>query len=258
MKLEHLFMFLEPFFERGFREVLLMEVIVVKTQEEGALAAFEIFTRAHGEGSQVFGLATGSSPIGLYELLRNSDLDFSDRISVNLDEYVGLAPTDEHSYHYFMKEQLFNAKPFKHSYLPDGLAEDVDAEVVRYERILQENPVDLQLLGIGSNAHIGFNEPGTPFTQRTHKVHLTESTIEANKRFFEKEEDVPRYAYSMGLQSIMDAKEIVLIAFGPKKIHAIKGLVEGPITEEVPASILQKHPKVTVICDEAAAALLTK
>ena len=233
-------MSLEPFFERGYREVLLMEVIVVKTQEEGALAAFEIFKRAHSEGAKVFGLATGSSPIGLYELLRNSDLDFSDRISVNLDEYVGLAPTDEHSYHYFMKEQLFNA------------------EVVRYERILQENPVDLQLLGIGSNAHIGFNEPGTPFTQRTHKVHLTESTIEANKRFFEKEEDVPRYAYSMGLQSIMDAKEIVLIAFGPKKIHAIKGLVEGPITEEVPASILQNHPKVTVICDEAAAELLTK
>lgn len=251
-------MFLEPFYEREFREVLLMEVIVVKTQEEGALAAFEIFKRVHGEEAKVFGLATGSSPIGLYELLRNSDLDFSDRISVNLDEYVGLAPTDEHSYHYFMKEQLFDAKPFKHSYLPDGLAKDVDAEVVRYERILQENPVDLQLLGIGSNAHIGFNEPGTPFTQRTHKVHLTESTIEANKRFFEKEEDVPRYAYSMGLQSIMDAKEIVLIAFGPKKIHAIKGLVEGPITEEVPASILQKHPKVTVICDEAAAALLTK
>ena len=251
-------MSLEPFFERGYREVLLMEVIVVKTQEEGALAAFEIFKRAHSEGAKVFGLATGSSPIGLYELLRNSDLDFSDRISVNLDEYVGLAPTDEHSYHYFMKDQLFDAKPFKHSYLPDGLAEDVDAEVVRYENILQENPVDLQLLGIGSNAHIGFNEPGTPFTQRTHKVHLTESTIEANKRFFEKEEDVPRYAYSMGLQSIMDAKEIVLIAFGPKKIHAIKGLVEGPITEEVPASILQNHPKVTVICDEAAAALLTK
>lgn len=251
-------MFLEPFYERKFREGLLMEVIVVKTQAEGALAAFEIFKRVHGEGAKVFGLATGSSPIGLYELLRNSDLDFSDRISVNLDEYVGLAPTDEHSYHYFMKEQLFDAKPFKHSYLPDGLAEDVDAEVVRYENILQENPVDLQLLGIGSNAHIGFNEPGTPFTQRTHKVHLTESTIEANKRFFEKEEDVPRYAYSMGLQSIMDAKEIVLIAFGPKKIHAIKGLVEGPITEEVPASILQKHPKVTVICDEAAAELLTK
>ena len=235
-----------------------MEVIVVKTQEEGAKAAFEVFKRAYNEGAQVFGLATGSSPIGLYELLRNSDLDFSDRISVNLDEYVGLAPTDEHSYHYFMKEQLFDAKPFKHSYLPDGLAKDVDAEVERYERILQENPVDLQLLGIGSNAHIGFNEPGTPFTQRTHKVHLTESTIEANKRFFEKEKDVPRHAYSMGLQSIMDAKEIVLIAFGPKKIHAIKGLVEGPITEEVPASILQKHPKVTVICDEAAAALLTK
>ena len=123
-----------------------MEVIVVKTQEEGALAAFEIFKRAHGEGAKVFGLATGSSPIGLYELLRNSDLDFSDRISVNLDEYVGLAPTDEHSYAYFMNEYLFNAKPFKHSYLPDGIAKDVDAEVERYERVLQENPVDLQFI----------------------------------------------------------------------------------------------------------------
>ena len=235
-----------------------MEVIVVKTQEEGAKAAFEVFKRAYNEGAQVFGLATGSSPIGLYELLRNSDLDFSDRISVNLDEYVGLAPTDEHSYHYFMKEQLFDAKPFKHSYLPDGLAKDVDAEVERYERILQENPVDLQLLGIGSNAHIGFNEPGTPFTQRTHKVHLTESTIEANKRFFEKEEDVPRYAYSMGLQSIMDAKQILLIAFGEKKAKAILNTVKGEVTTDVPASVLQKHPNVIIIVDEAAAALLTR
>ena len=157
-----------------------------------------------------------------------------------------------------MNEQLFAAKPFLKSYLPDGLAEDIDAEVERYENILQDNPVDFQLLGIGSNAHIGFNEPGTPFTQRTHKVALAQATIEANKRFFEREEDVPRYAYSMGLQSIMDAKQILLIAFGEKKAKAILNTVKGEVTTDVPASILQKHPNVTIIVDEAAAALLTR
>ena len=128
----------------------------------------------------------------------------------------------------------------------------------RYEKILQDNPVDFQLLGIGSNAHIGFNEPGTPFTQRTHKVALAQATIEANKRFFDREEDVPRYAYSMGLQSIMDAKQIVLIAFGEKKAKAILDTVKGDVTTDVPASILQKHPNVTIIVDEAAAALLNR
>lgn len=235
-----------------------MKVKVVKSVEEGSKVAFEVFKNAYDHGAKVFGLATGSSPIGLYERIRNSSLDFSGCISVNLDEYAGLSASDEHSYHYFMNEQLFDAKPFQHSYLPDGLAEDIDHEVERYEKILQENPVDFQLLGIGSNAHIGFNEPGTPFTKRTHKVKLAEATIEANKRFFEREEDVPRFAYSMGLASIMDAKEILLIAFGAKKAKAIRATVEGPITEEVPASILQKHPNVTIIVDEEAAALLTQ
>lgn len=234
-----------------------MKVKIVKNVEEGSLVAFEVFKKAYESGATVFGLATGSSPIGLYEHIRNSNLDFSNCVSVNLDEYAGLSADDPHSYHYFMREQLFNAKPFQHSYLPDGLAEDIDAEVDRYEAILQANPVDFQLLGLGSNAHIGFNEPGTPFTKRTHKVQLAEATIEANKRFFENEEDVPRFAYSMGLASIMDAKEILLVAFGAKKAEAIRATVEGPITEDVPASILQQHPNVTIIVDEEAAALLS-
>lgn len=235
-----------------------MDIKIVKNQEEGAKVAFEVFKEAYENGAKVFGLATGSSPLGLYEKIRQSSLDFSDRVSVNLDEYAGLSSEDEHSYHYFMNEQLFAAKPFLKSYLPDGLAEDIDAEVERYENILQDNPVDFQLLGIGSNAHIGFNEPGTPFTQRTHKVALAQATIEANKRFFEREEDVPRFAYSMGLQSIMDAKQILLIAFGEKKAQAILNTVKGDVTIDVPASILQKHPNVTIIVDEAAAALLNR
>lgn len=235
-----------------------MKIIVVSTPEKGAEEAFKVFENAHKNGAQVFGLATGSSPIGLYELLVKSDLDFSDRVSVNLDEYVGLAGSDPQSYKYFMEEHLFHMKPFKESYLPNGLAEDASAEEARYNKILAANPVDLQLLGIGSNAHIGFNEPGTPFDIQTHKVKLTDETIEANKRFFEREEDVPKYAYSMGLKSIMDAKEIVLVAFGENKAQAVEDMINGPITEDVPASILQKHPNVTVIVDQAAASQLSK
>ena len=208
------------------------------------------------------GLPTGSTPLATYRELINlyneGILSFENVVTFNMDEYVGLKPEDPQSYHYFMNEQLFAAKPFSKSYLPDGLAEDIDAEVERYEKILQDNPVDFQLLGIGSNAHIGFNEPGTPFTQRTHKVALAQATIEANKRFFEREEDVPRFAYSMGLQSIMDAKQILLIAFGEKKAKAILNTVKGEVTTDVPASILQKHPNVTIIVDEAAAALLNR
>lgn len=233
-----------------------MEIIKVATKEEGAKKAFEIFQRAHEKGAEVFGLATGGTPEGLYQLLRESDLDFSTKISVNLDEYVGLAAEDEHSYHYFMQKQLFDVKPFKESFLPDGLAEDGEKEVARYEEILTQYPVDLQLLGIGGNAHIGFNEPQTPFDSLTHKVRLTDSTIEANKRFFEKEEDVPKYAYSMGLRSIMNAKEILLLAFGESKAQAIYDTVEGSVSIDVPASILQHHPNVTIIVDAEAAKLL--
>lgn len=234
-----------------------MKVIIVKNAEEGAKKSFEVLKTAYENGAKVFGLATGSSPIGLYELIRNSELDFTDRISVNLDEYVGLSPENEHSYNYFMNEQLFATKPFKANYLPNGLGES-PTEEEKYEKILQDNPIDFQLLGIGSNAHIGFNEPGTSFEQRTHKMALTQSTIDANKRFFDKIEDVPTHAYSMGLANIMEAKEILLVAYGEKKVPAIKAMVEGPVTTDVPASILQNHPNVTIIVDEAAAAGLTQ
>lgn len=234
-----------------------MKIFVVKDEVEGAKKAFEIFKNAYEKGAKVFGLATGSSPIGLYEQIRQSDLDFSECISVNLDEYVGLSKDDEHSYDYFMRENLFNAKPFKINYLPNGLGSSPQEEA-RYEQILAANPVDFQLLGIGSNAHIGFNEPGTPFTQRTHKVKLAQSTVDANKRFFEKVEDVPTYAYSMGLANIVEAKEILLVAYGPKKAQAIVNTVEGDMTTDVPASILQRHPNVTLIIDEAAASLLSQ
>jgi glucosamine-6-phosphate deaminase len=155
-----------------------------------------------------------------------------------------------------MDQHLFNAKPFKDSYVPNGLNDEA-TEVERYENILKNNPIDVQILGIGQNGHIAFNEPGTPFDSVTHKVELTDSTIQANKRFFEKEDDVPRYAYSMGLQSIMKAKKIILLAFGEEKAEALKNLMTAEkATEEIPSTILIEHPNVIVIADEAAAKLL--
>lgn len=232
-----------------------MNVIVVKNIEEAANEAFRIVEEAMKSGAEVFGLATGSTPEALYEKIRESDLDFSDKISINLDEYVGLAPDHPQSYHYFMQKHLFDTKPFKKSYLPNGLVADKE-EITRYNKVIDEHPIDLQILGIGTNAHIGFNEPGTPFNQKTHKEKLTRETIEANKRFFESEEDVPKYAYSMGIESIMSAKKILLMAFGENKAEAVRNMIHGPVTEEVPASILQTHQDVTVILDEEAASQL--
>ncbi|RLK64284.1 glucosamine-6-phosphate deaminase [Atopobacter sp. AH10] len=230
-----------------------MELIIVSNKAEGSKKAFEQIIAAKNSGAKVFGLATGSTPEGVYQLLRESDVDFSDCVSVNLDEYVGLAPDNPQSYHYFMKKHLFDDKPFKASYLPDGLSDDPSS----YEEILAAHPIDLQILGIGNNGHIAFNEPGTAFDSRTHKVSLTESTIQANKRFFEKEEDVPRYAYTMGLASIMSAKSIILMAFGEAKQDAIYSLFNDQASTDIPATILQNHPDVTVIVDKAAAAKLT-
>lgn len=157
-----------------------------------------------------------------------------------------------------MSKHLFNEKPFKENFLPNGKAADLEAETKAYDQIIAEHPIDFQILGIGQNGHIGFNEPGTSFEETTHVVDLQESTIKANARFFENEEDVPRQAISMGIASIMAAKSIVLMAYGESKAEAIKGMVEGEITEDMPASILQKHADVVVIADEAAAALLSK
>ena len=155
-----------------------------------------------------------------------------------------------------MKKHLFEKKPFAHSYLPDGQNDDAKAECERYSKIIAENPVDLQLLGIGRNGHIGFNEPGSAFDGKTQKIRLTESTIAANARYFENENDVPKYAYSMGIGEIMQAKTVLLEAYGKDKADAIKKMVEGEPTEEVPASVLQNHDDAIVIVDEDAASLL--
>ncbi|HFI0150419.1 TPA: glucosamine-6-phosphate deaminase [Streptococcus suis] len=233
-----------------------MKVIVVKSQQEGAEIALDILKQKIADGAQVLGLATGSSPIEFYKKIVESDLDFSNMTSVNLDEYVGLGEESDQSYIYFMKEQLFSAKPFKKSYLPNGLASDVAAEAERYNHVLAEHPIDFQILGIGRNGHIGFNEPGAPFDGQTHLVELAPSTIEANARFFENPEDVPKQAISMGIANIMAAKTIVLMAYGPEKADAIKATVEGPVMEEVPASVLQNHDDVVLIIDQAAASKL--
>lgn len=235
-----------------------MKILRMKSASEGAQRAFTLIQQALENGAKTFGLATGGTPEELYALIRKSDLDFSDCVSVNLDEYVGLNPSSNKSYHYYMEENLFRVKKFKESYIPYGWKTDAQAEIDRYEEVLKQNPIDFQLLGIGTNGHIGFNEPGTPFTQRTHKVELTQATVEANKRYFDRVEDVPTHAYSMGLANIMEAKEIVLLAFGPSKAKAIKDLLEGPQTEGMPATILQDHKNVTIIIDEGAARLLKK
>jgi glucosamine-6-phosphate deaminase len=233
-----------------------MKVIRVKDANEGEKKAFEIIKDGMENGVKVLGLATGSTPETLYKEMTTSDLDFSDMTSVNLDEYVGLDGSDDQSYRYFMNDHLFNKKPFKETFVPNGKAEDLEAECKRYDGVIAEHPLDLQVLGIGRNGHIGFNEPGTPFDVTTHVVELTESTIEANKRYFDKVEDVPTHALSMGIGSIMQSKKILLMAFGTDKADAIKGMIDGEVTVDLPASVLQNHDDVTVIIDEDAASKL--
>ncbi|WP_288529966.1 glucosamine-6-phosphate deaminase [uncultured Secundilactobacillus sp.] len=235
-----------------------MKLIVVKDRQEGGQKGYNVFQSAYDNGAKVFGLATGSTPITTYEAISASDMDFTQMTSVNLDEYVGLAADHPQSYHYFMQEHLFNQKPFAHSYVPDGTNPDAAAETARYDQIIADNPIDLQILGLGQNGHIGFNEPGTDPELTTHKVALTESTIKANARFFDDESEVPRYAYSMGIASILKSQHILLEAYGEEKAAAVKAMVEGPITTDVPASFLQNHADVTVIVDEAAASKLSR
>lgn len=209
------------------------------------------------EPDSVLGLATGSSPIGIYEQLverfRNGDLDFSQIVSVNLDEYKGLPRDNDQSYYYFMHEHLFDHVNIKASYLPDGTQEDSDAECANYEALIDSlGGVDLQLLGLGHNGHIGFNEPADSYAKTVHCVDLQERTIEANKRFFASADEVPRQAYTMGIGTIMKAKKILIIVSGEDKADIVKEAFFGPITPHVPASILQLHPDVTLVADEAA------
>lgn len=233
-----------------------MEVIRVKDAVAGGKKAFELIKAGMDNGAKVLGLATGSTPETLYQDMVSSEIDFSDMTSVNLDEYVGLGVEDTQSYRYFMNDHLFNQKPFKETFVPNGKAEDLAAESKRYDQVIADHPIDIQVLGIGRNGHIGFNEPGTSFDATTHVVKLTESTIEANKRYFDKAEDVPTHALSMGIGSIMQSKKIILMAFGENKADAIKGMLEGPVTEDLPASVLQNHQDVIVIVDEDAASKL--
>lgn len=205
----------------------------------------------------VLGLATGSSPIGTYRRLvegyNNGDLDFSQIRTVNLDEYRGLPRENDQSYYYFMHDNLFNHVNIKESYLPDGTNPDSDAECARYEALIDSmGGIDLQLLGLGHNGHIGFNEPAESFSKHTNCVDLQASTIEANKRFFESIDDVPRQAYTMGIGTIMKAKRIVIIVSGEDKAEIVNKAFFGPVTPQVPASILQFHPDVCLVADAAA------
>lgn len=211
----------------------------------------------------VLGLATGSTPIGTYkELIKayeNGDLDFSQVKTANLDEYRGLEKTNDQSYDYFMKENLFNHINinFENLNIPNGENPDADAECARYEEVVKAlGGQDLQLLGMGHNGHIGFNEPADEFVKETHCVDLQESTIQANKRFFEKVEDVPTQAYTMGINTIMQAKMILVVVSGSDKAEIVKKAFFGPVTPQVPASILQLHPNVIVVVDEAAGSLI--
>ena len=207
----------------------------------------------------VLGLATGSSPLGIYRQLiiwyEKGDLDFSATTAVNLDEYCNLPPDNPQSYHAFMRQNFFdhiNINPAR-VHIPNGMASDLETECRRYDQLIQSlGGIDLQLLGIGRNAHIGFNEPDSAFAQTTHCVDLTESTIEANKRFFASADDVPRQAYTMGIGTIMRAKKILLIVNGEAKADIVAKAFFGPVTPQVPASILQMHPDVTIVADEAA------
>ena len=235
-----------------------MKLHIVKDKEAGANLGYDIVREIYNQGDlNVFGLATGSTPITFYEKLRNSDMDFTDTVAINLDEYMGIGHDHPQSYDYFMRQNLFNEKPFKKTYLPDGL-EDAEKECASYNKIIEENPIDVQILGIGTNGHIGFNEPGASFDSLTEKVALAPETIEANARFFENKEDVPKFAYSMGIKSILSAKKIILFAYGEAKADAIYRLFEEAATTDLPASALKNHPDVTVIVDDAAASKLDK
>lgn len=243
-----------------------MKIIAAKDYKDMSRKAANIISaQIILKPDSVLGLATGSSPIGTYDQLvewyEKGDLDFSQVSSVNLDEYKGLDHENDQSYYYFMHEHLFdrvNINP-ENTNVPNGMAEDADEECRRYEELVQSyGGVDLQLLGLGRNGHIGFNEPDSVFAKATHCVDLTESTIEANKRFFASAEDVPRQAFSMGIGTIMKAKKILVVVSGEDKADALAKVCCGDITPEVPGSVLQMHQDVIIVADEAALSKMPK
>lgn len=237
-----------------------MRIIEAKDYQEMSRKAAEVIAaQVTMKPNCVLGLATGSSPIGTYDQLvewyEKGDLDFSTVKTVNLDEYRGLTHDNDQSYYYFMHEHLFdrvNIDP-ANTNVPDGTEPDAEKECARYEELIKSyGGIDLQLLGLGHNGHIGFNEPADAFTVTTNCVDLTESTIEANKRFFASADDVPRQAYTMGIGTIMKAKKILIVVNGEGKADIVAKAFFGPVTPEVPASVLQLHPDVTIVADKEA------
>ncbi|MCY6356528.1 glucosamine-6-phosphate deaminase [Clostridium sp. ZS2-4] len=241
-----------------------MRIIVVDNYEEMSIKAAKIVaSQIILKPDSVLGLATGATPVGMYKELismyQNDEIDFSSVKTFNLDEYYGLSKENEQSYHYFMRKYLFHCINVKEEnvYIPNGNVVDIDGECENYEKIIKEaGGIDIQVLGIGGNGHIGFNEPDINFEAATHLVNLTQETIEANSRFFSSIEEVPTKAISMGIKTIMQSKKILLLANGVSKADAVYEMVKGKISPEVPASILQLHNDVTLVLDKEAASKL--
>lgn len=237
-----------------------MKIIKVKDYDEMSDKACEIFLKKLVEIEKpVFGLATGDTPNGLYQRLiekyRRNEASFKHATTFNLDEYVGFSKEHPKSYHYYMSERLFNHIdiPIERAYVPNGAAEDLEAECQNYERLIKEaGQIDIQLLGLGANGHIGFNEPGTPFDSRTEVVLLADSTRQSNSRFFPSIDDVPKTAISMGIGTIMESKEILLIVSGVEKADILASVLNSDVSEEFPATVLHRHDNVTIIADEGA------
>lgn len=240
-----------------------MKIIVTKDYNEMSRKVAEMVAEVLvSVENPVLGLATGSTPVGAYKILADfcarKRLSFKNVRTVNLDEYVGLGRRDAQSYVSFMFDNLFDKVDLQPSnaHIPNGLATDVEGECLRYRKLLESNRQDLQILGLGSNGHIGFNEPNTPFDSTTHVVNLAQSTIEDNSRFFKDVSQVPAKAITMGIAEIMRAKKILLLASGSAKAQAVRAAVCGEVSKTCPASVLQLHPDCTVILDELAASML--
>jgi glucosamine-6-phosphate deaminase len=240
-----------------------VEVIIKNNYEEiSKLAADYLINTVKAKNDAILGLPTGSTPIGMYQEVINrykDNISFQNVRTFNLDEYVGLDKSNINSYRYFMDENLFSHIDIKEEniHIPNGVATDIEKECINYENLLKTTgQMDIMYLGIGHNGHIGFNEPDEFFEPYTHIVKLTEDTIEANKRFFDNIESVPKTAITMGIKTIMSAKKIILLASGESKAEAISKTVKGKITPRVPASILQLHNDVTLIIDKDAAKFL--
>ena len=241
-----------------------MKILICKDYEDMSLTASNLIEAEIINKPQItLGLATGSTPIGLYKNLieanKNKAIDFSQVKTFNLDEYFGLGKSDTQSYHHFMKENLFNHINIdeNNTNIPSGIANDIKEECQRYDKLIEDNGgIDIQILGIGSNAHIAFNEPSDTFKMGTYLVDLTESTIEANSRFFDSKDKVPTKAITMGVGSIFKAKKIILLASGKNKAEAVYNTIHGDINPNVPSSILKLHPDVTLLLDEESSALI--